>query len=402
MGAAIEIEDVSKRFRLYHEKPHSLKERVIRAGRLPYEEFWALQDVSLTVKEGETVGLLGHNGSGKSTLLKCVARILRPTTGRIVKHGRTAALLELGSGFHPDLTGRENVFLNGSILGLTRAEVTRIFDDIVGFAEVEQFIDMQVKHYSSGMYSRLAFAVAVNVDPEILLIDEVLAVGDESFQRKCLDRIALFQREGRTILLVTHAADQVRQICDRAAVLDRGKLLIYGAPAEAVLCFREAMRLRGVALPAGLDAPFVDPSGQAQIQDIQFDYPNGQTHLAPGDPLLIRVEIETKSPQDDLTVAINVFDQRGILLLGTNTDCEEVTIEPFAGTRTITFRLPIVALMDGVYELHIGLHSHDISTIYDNRAGLDFFEVMSSSKAIGLVHLPLQIELLPPSKQRNP
>jgi len=212
MTPAIEIESVTKRFRLYHEKAPSLKERVIKFGRLPHEDFWALRDVSLAVNAGESLGLLGHNGSGKSTLLKCAAGILRPTSGRITVRGRVAALLELGAGFHPDLTGRENVYLNGSILGFTRSDIDRIFDDIVAFAEIGPFIDNQVKHYSSGMFARLAFAVAVNVEPEILLVDEVLAVGDESFQRKCLARIEDFRKEGRTILLVTHAADLVRRI----------------------------------------------------------------------------------------------------------------------------------------------------------------------------------------------
>src|SRR2546423_2764380 len=199
MSTAIEIEDVSKRFRLYHEKFTSLKERAIHFGKVPFEEFWALRDINLVVEEGETVGLLGHNGSGKSTLLKCIAGILQPTTGQIRTRGRLAALLELGAGFHPDLSGRENVYLNASLLGLSHREIEKKFDDIVGFAELESFIDNQVKFYSSGMYVRLGFAVAVNMDPDILLVDEGLAVGDESFQRKCLDKVHPFQNEGRTI-----------------------------------------------------------------------------------------------------------------------------------------------------------------------------------------------------------
>ena len=182
-NAAIVIDDVTKIFKLYREKAKSAKERVIRAGRNPYTPFYALRDISLEIAEGETLALLGHNGSGKSTLLKCVAGTLRPTSGRITTRGRLAALLELGAGFHPDLTGRENVFLNGSILGFSKGQVERIFDDIVEFSELSEFIDMQVKHYSSGMYARLGFAVAINVEPDVLLVDEVLSVGDEAFQR---------------------------------------------------------------------------------------------------------------------------------------------------------------------------------------------------------------------------
>ena len=244
MGSAIEIDGVSKHFRLLHEKYSSLKERMIHLGKIPYEDLWALKDINFEIAEGETFGLLGHNGSGKSTLLKCVAGILQPTAGQIRTVGRVAALLELGAGFHPDLSGRENVFLNASLLGLQRREVERKFDEIVAFAELAHAIDQQVKYYSSGMYVRLGFAVAVNMDPDILLVDEVLAVGDELFQRKCLDRVKQFQREGRTIVVVTHAADMVRQICDRAAVLDQGELVALGTPGEAVRAYREHLLRR--------------------------------------------------------------------------------------------------------------------------------------------------------------
>src|SRR5438034_11110795 len=238
MPAAIAVQGVKKRFRRYREKPTSIKERIVRI-RVHAEELWALKGVSVEVQEGETLGLLGPNGSGKTTLLKIVAGILRPTEGSVTARGRIASLLALGAGFHNELTGRENVYLNASLMGMTRAETNRRFDDIVRFAELEDFIDNQVKFYSSGMYVRLGFAVAVNVDPQILLVDEVLAVGDEGFQRKCLDRIRQFQREGRTIVFVTHAADLVRQICDQAAVLDHGHLVAVGTPGEAVRSYRE-------------------------------------------------------------------------------------------------------------------------------------------------------------------
>src|SRR5271166_7157092 len=218
-NVAVDVQDVSKRFRLYHERYNSLKERLIHAGRTPYEDLWALRDVSFEVREGETVGILGRNGSGKSTLLKCVCGVLRPTDGQVVVRGKLAGLLELGAGFQQELSGRENIYLNGSMLGMSKREVDRVFDDVVAFAELEQFIDNQVKFYSSGMYVRLGFAVAVNVQPDVLVIDEVLAVGDERFQRKCMERIKQFQEEGRTILFVSHSPDTVRSICDRGIVL---------------------------------------------------------------------------------------------------------------------------------------------------------------------------------------
>src|ERR1700731_658682 len=203
---AVDVKDVSKRFRLAHGRYNSVKERIIHGGRHPTEDFWALSEVSLNVREGETVGILGRNGSGKSTLLKCICGVLQPTTGEVAVRGKLAGLLELGAGFQPDLSGRENIYLNGSLMGMAKRDVDKVFDAIVDFSELEEFIDGPVKFYSSGMYVRLGFAVAVNMDPDILVVDEVLAVGDERFQRKCIDRVTQFQREGRTILLVTHSA----------------------------------------------------------------------------------------------------------------------------------------------------------------------------------------------------
>ena len=216
------IDDVSKRFVIRKDK--SLKERLtnFRASNRNKDDFWALRNVSMQLELGSTVGLIGHNGSGKSTLLKTIGGIMQPTSGRITSRGKLAALLELGAGFHPDLTGRDNVFLNASILGLTRKETAAKFDEIVEFSGIEEFIDTQVKFYSSGMYVRLAFSVAVHVDPDLLLVDEVLAVGDEPFQRKCLAKIAEFQRDGRSIVLVSHALAQVRALCDRVVVLEHG------------------------------------------------------------------------------------------------------------------------------------------------------------------------------------
>src|SRR6202453_5100967 len=236
---AVDVRGVSKRFRLAHGRHNSLKERVIHGGRTPHEDFWALKDVSLVAREGETVGILGRNGSGKSTLLKCICGVLQPTKGEVVVRGKLAGLLELGAGFQQDLTGRENVYLNGSLLGMSKKEVDKVFDAIVDFSELEEFIDGAVKFYSSGMYVRLGFAVAVNVDPDILVVDEVLAVGDERFQAKCVDRIKRFQQEGRTILLVTHNADQVRALCDRAVVLDSGEMIADGPTRDSLRIFRE-------------------------------------------------------------------------------------------------------------------------------------------------------------------
>src|SRR6204780_1817342 len=245
---AVDVRGVSKRFRLAHGRHNSLKERVIHGGRTPHEDFWALKDVSLVAREGETVGILGRNGSGKSTLLKCICGVLQPTSGEVVVRGKLAGLLELGAGFQQDLTGRENIYLNGSLMGMAKRDVDKVFDAIVDFSELEAFIDGAVKFYSSGMYVRLGFAVAVNMDPDVLVVDEVLAVGDERFQRKCIGRIKEFQKEGRTILLVTHAADTVRSICDWGAVLSHGHLVAQGEPGEATRIFREGLMAEGAGM----------------------------------------------------------------------------------------------------------------------------------------------------------
>ncbi|PPF82442.1 hypothetical protein C5B96_09080 [Subtercola sp. Z020] len=231
---------VSKRFVIRKEK--SLKERVVNFGRSQKhkDDFWALRDVSFDIKAGSTIGLVGANGSGKSTLLKVLGGIIQPNDGTVERRGRLAALLELGAGFHPDLTGRENVYLNSSILGLSRKQTDQYFQSIVDFSEIEEFIDTQVKFYSSGMYVRLAFAIAVHVDPDILLVDEVLAVGDEPFQEKCMNKIREFQSEGRTIILVSHSAGQVEDLCDRVVVLSHGNVVYDGETAGGLLALRES------------------------------------------------------------------------------------------------------------------------------------------------------------------
>jgi len=234
----VSISGVSKRFVIRRDK--SIKERLVNFGRSQKhkEDFWALRDISLEITAGTTVGLVGANGSGKSTLLKVFGGIIRPTSGMVKRRGRLAALLELGAGFHPDLTGRENVFLNASILGLTRKETEGFFDSIVEFSEIGEFIDTQVKFYSSGMYVRLAFAISVHVNPDLLLVDEVLAVGDEPFQEKCMEKIREFQGEGRTIVLVSHSADQVESLCDRVIVLSHGAVVFDGGAKEGIQALR--------------------------------------------------------------------------------------------------------------------------------------------------------------------
>lgn len=237
--SAIVIDSVSKKFRLYKERNQSIKSAVMRRRISVHEDFWAVSNVSFEILEGETFGIIGDNGSGKSTLLKCMAKILFPNSGSITMNGRVAALLEVGSGFHPELSGRENIYLNGSILGMSKKELDEKFDQIVEFSGVAEFIDQPVKNYSSGMYVRLGFAVAINVDPEILLVDEVLAVGDEAFQEKCFNKFKEFRESSKTVVIVSHSLGTMAEMCDRLAWMDHGALMAIGTPQEVIAKYRD-------------------------------------------------------------------------------------------------------------------------------------------------------------------
>ncbi|MCE2768201.1 MAG: ABC transporter ATP-binding protein, partial [Fimbriimonadaceae bacterium] len=250
---AIVVDSLWKKFRLYHERNQYLKSTITKGRRAQYEDFWALKDVSFEIPIGQTFGIIGANGSGKSTLLKCLAGILTPDKGSLITNGRTAALLELGAGFHPDLSGRENISLNGAILGMTRREIERKFESIVSFAGLEQFIDTPVKNYSSGMVVRLGFAVAINVEPEILIIDEVLAVGDEEFQQRCFQKIEDFRRDGRTIIFVSHGLGQVSQLCEEALWLEKGTVRTVDSSYKVVAEYTGESHQIHFPVPAILD-----------------------------------------------------------------------------------------------------------------------------------------------------
>lgn len=293
-GTAIRATGVGKRFASYHRRATSVKERVVARRGVDRSDFWALRGVDAEIQHGETVGLIGANGSGKSTLLKVLAGILRPTEGTVRTFGPIASLLELGAGFNGELSGRDNVYLNASLLGLTRRQTDAIFDELVEFSELGAFIDNQVKHYSSGMYVRLGFSVAIHVDPDILLVDEVLAVGDEAFQQKCLTRIEQFQREGRTILFVTHALDLVERVCTRGIVLDHGRVVWDGDPAFA------AGTLRGILHPDFGLRPEPERPGLELADLVIAARPGGppRTEFRPGEPMALQVEVVVNEPDE--------------------------------------------------------------------------------------------------------
>ncbi len=384
--AAIVAEGISKKFRLSQSRT-SIKHRIARRGRHgEHQDFWALHPIDVHVEQGETVGILGHNGSGKSTLLKCIAGILTPTTGSVQVRGRVASLLELGAGFHPDLTGRENVFINAAFLGISKREIARRFDEIVAFAELESFIDQQVKYYSSGMFVRLGFAVAINVDPDILLVDEVLAVGDEAFQQKCMDRVTEFQRDGRTILFVTHGADQVRRICTRALVLDHGQLVANASPGEAIRVFRE--HLHGTMTGPDVTEVGDIPDSPIHLGELHIDYPDdGRTYLVTGEDVELRVPYTASAAVDDAVLAVEVRNQRGETVFAVTTDALGTPLPQLDGHGTLSVRFASVPLLDGQYPVSIQLrHRHD-GRMLALREGLDTFEVMSPSRLEGMVAL---------------
>jgi len=396
LTTVIDIENVSKRFVIRKEK--SLKERIVnlRRSNLHKEDFWALRDVSFDIEAGSTVGLIGPNGSGKSTLLKTVGGIIQPTTGSVMLRGRLAALLELGAGFNPDLTGRENIYLNASILGLSRQETERHFDAIVDFSGIERFIDTQVKFYSSGMYVRLAFAVAIHVDPDVLLVDEVLAVGDEAFQRKCMDRIHAFQHEGRTIVLVTHSLNQVLEVCDRAVVLDHGTVIADGAPRDSLRALREeydqmrqedvAHELERAAQEEAVTAAAPAATPTAEVVSVTVHAADGTPTevLHPGEGLRVRVTVRADAPVVNGYVGIALEDTAGNLLYGTNSKLLGIPIPTVIGTQTYEFDLPSLWIGDSSLVLHAAISAENGIELHRLREGALISSVTDDS-SIGIV-----------------
>lgn len=379
----VKVDHVSKRFILHKDK--SVKERLInfQRSRAHREDFWALSKIDLAVDVGETLGLVGHNGSGKSTLLKIIGGIIQPTSGTVQRRGRLAALLELGAGFHPDLTGRENVYLNAAILGLTQAETRRHFDDIVEFSGIENFIDTQVKFYSSGMFVRLAFAVAVHVDPDLLLVDEVLAVGDEPFQRKCMEKIAQFQDEGRTIIVVSHSAQQVGELCDRVVVLDHGNLVFDGDPAEGLTVLRRGFQEQAER-DAGASGPLPDRKGP-QITSVQIDASahGAGGRVAAGANIAVEIGYRQKSAPEGWIAGIDVENTLGQQVYRVNTQGLGTRLPTEEGEYRLTIELPKSTFGGGAYHVYASCVTSGGAPL-DRRGEPATFEVEEDSRGAGL------------------
>jgi ABC-type polysaccharide/polyol phosphate transport system ATPase subunit len=424
--AAIDVTNVSKVYRRYLRQKQfaTLKSALLKGSLIrdlqPDETFPALRGVTFSVPKGCTFGIIGRNGSGKSTLLKCVAGITRPTEGTIAVDGRISALIELGAGFHPEISGRENIFINGIMLGLTKRDIQKRFDEIVEFAELKDFIDAPVKTYSSGMYMRLGFSVAIHVDPDVLLIDEVLAVGDQSFTVKCLDKFAEFRRRNKSILLVTHSLDLVEKFCDRALWLDKGKTLAEGEPRRVVAGYlmdvekgeeRELSRAEAATV-AQADAeatrtgPAVDiaaadtpdapkdmfkategrwGSREIEITDVTLSGADGQTgHVfQSGDEISVRLKVRAHQPTRDFVFGFGLFNADGICCYGTNTYIETLEPAEIAGDGEVTFRIAKLDLVEGTYKIDVAAHKLD-GYPYDYHRLLYTFRVKSRAKDVGI------------------
>jgi len=432
MSVAILADRLGKRYRLGGRESYgALRDSLSRFARNPLNAFrpkgedrdgWvdALAAVSFEIRHGEILGVIGRNGSGKSTALKLVAGITKPTSGRVSVQGRISALIELGAGFHPEISGRENVFINGIMLGLTKREIQARFDEIVEFAELKDFIDAPVKTYSSGMYMRLGFAVAIHVNPDVLLVDEVLAVGDEGFTHKCLDKFGEFRRRGKTILLVTHSLGLVERFCDEAVWLDSGQKKGQGDPKRVIGAYitdverQEEQFLASSDAKAAGDARAVEPaaldsnrarpveageaaedmfrategrwgSGGVEISDVILQNDQGlATHIFhSGEGMTVRLKTRAPQPIRDFVFGVGIFNADGICVYGTNTDIEEYEGDELSGDAEIGLTLDALDLVEGTYKLDLAVHKRD-GAPYDYHRLLYTFRIKSRIKDIGI------------------
>lgn len=391
--AAISIRDVVKQYKVRHEKGRTLKEAFLRQG-IYSETINALNHVSFEVPPGSTMGLIGSNGSGKSTILKLIAGTSKPSSGEVEVCGRVSALLELGAGFHPDFTGRENVYLDGIIMGLSRSDIEERFNDIVAFAEMEEFIDAPAKTYSSGMFMRLAFSVAISVDPDILLIDEVLAVGDESFQRKCLKRINEFKAQGKTLLFVSHSMDAVRDLCDEAVWLDRGQVRATGDTQEVIgdylrfVSEQDAKRLsKQRKTAAGREGASYR---QAEITDVRLldEDGNEKTSFEPGSYLKVQVIYKSQTRIKSPVMGIMLRKSEGSICYAVNTEVLGEVPDYLPAAGEIEFEIEKLDVLPGSYNFMVSLCNQPRTETYDERENIDFEVKGKIENEAGIMRLP--------------
>lgn len=376
MSKALLVEGVGQEFSLHRER--SFKEWFAAGLRNRSEKFWALRDVSFAVDRGVTVGLVGRNGSGKSTLLKIIGGILEPTTGHVQVNGRLAALLELGAGFNPDMTGRENIFLNSAIMGIPKQATREVYEDIVDFSGISEFIDTPVKFYSSGMYMRLGFSIAIHTDPEVLLIDEVLAVGDEEFAAKCLRKIREFQAAGKTIVLVTHDMDTVLEFCEQAILLRHGELIASGDPREVVTAYRSYVDERDPALRA-------PSTGPASVGEVVWSSPHESNWINAFDPVTLSVRLVGRDVAPGSVVRLQIWSDDGLLLFETDTHMHGLEIPAFDGQCEVTFELKALHLGAGSYHAALEVAADPDAVPWDRVENAYAFVVTGTDRGKGKV-----------------
>jgi len=371
----IDVRNVKKMFRVYRDRGNTLKDRILFAGRRKYEEHWVLNGVSFEVKRGEAVGLIGQNGCGKSTTLKMLTKILYPDAGTIEMKGRVSSLIELGAGFHPDLSGRENIYTNASIFGLSRKEIDERLEDIIAFSELEAFIDDPVRTYSSGMYMRLAFAVAINVDADILLIDEILAVGDAAFQAKCFRKLQEIKGRGTTIVIVSHAMSQLELICDRSIWIADGLVRMDGKPRDVHPRYMEWMsrknqqeekkedeRENGEVSETDNEGNLKRwGSGEARMTGVKVIGADGteKTDFSPWDPFTIHIDYTAQKPLDDAVIGLAIYRSDGTLVYGTNTLIDTSSPVTLQTSGTVDLKIDGLSAANGSYSIDLAIHRPD-------------------------------------------
>jgi ABC-type polysaccharide/polyol phosphate transport system ATPase subunit len=406
---AISIRDLTKSYRLFGRRSQfqTLKSALLRRELVPSPEssITALRGVTFDIAKGESFGVVGRNGSGKSTLLKIISGILKPTNGLVSAHGRVSALIELGAGFHPEISGRENIYINGIMLGLSRKEIDRRFDRIVEFAGIGDFLDQPVKTYSSGMYVRLGFAVAVHVDPEILLVDEILSVGDEEFSAKCIAKIQEMKARGTTLVFVTHQLSLVRELCDRAAWIDKGVLQSLGDPTRVVDDYLQEVSGKRIVqdeedeageIDAPADEEERDPneeerwgSQEVVLTEVTLRDAKGRQLVALGsqEPVVIDVAVHANEPQKDFVFGVGIYHADGTCVYGTNTEIEAYRPDILDGEGRVRFIIPSLDLVAGTYRLDVAVHTRN-GRAFDYRRGVLRFIVGSSFHETGVYRPP--------------
>ncbi len=397
---AITLNDVHKKFKMYYDKGQTLKERIIYRNRNYHEDRWVLNGISLEIKKGEVVGLIGENGSGKSTLLKLMTRILYPDKGAIHINGRVSSLIELGAGFHPDMTGRENIYTNASIFGLSRNEIDKRLDEIIKFSELEDFIDNPVRSYSSGMYMRLAFSVAINMDAEILLIDEILAVGDQNFQRKCINKLLEICKTGTTIVIVSHSLSQIEKLCNRSIWINNGLVQMDGVPRDVHMYYQDFLGKKINRTVQATKRDFEPEiqgeaensrkiSKEAWVESVELINKNGEAMCVfeTGEKVTVQISYKAKQAETETIISVGVVREDGVHCFSTNTAIAKINKIKLMQSGVIHFVIDSLDLLNGYYYMDVALNYSDGNQLYDYVSNACVFQMVSRDGSTGLIKM---------------